>query len=131
MSPFSLAALSRRERQIMEIVFRHGRATAGDIHREMADAPSYSTVRTLLRVLEEKGHLRHESDGPRYVYVPCVSTEKAKRSALEQLVRTFFDNSASKAMAALLDMSSAKLSQSELQRLDQLIQQARKSEEEP
>jgi len=131
MSPFSLASLSRRERQIMEIVYRRGRATAGEIHGEIADPPSYSTVRTLLRVLEEKGHLTHESDGPRYVYTPCVSTEKAKRSAMEQLVRTFFDNSTSNAMAALLDMSSSNLSESELKRLAQLIQQARKSGEKP
>jgi len=115
----------------MEIVYRRGRATAGEIHGEIADPPSYSTVRTLLRVLEEKGHLTHESDGPRYVYTPCVSTEKAKRSAMEQLVRTFFDNSTSNAMAALLDMSSSNLSESELKRLAQLIQQARKSGEKP
>ena len=94
MAQSSLSALSRRERQIMEIIYCHGRATAGEIHRELPDRPSYSTVRTLLRVLEEKGYLTHESDGPRYVYSPCISTEKAKRSAIEQLLRTFFNNSA-------------------------------------
>jgi predicted transcriptional regulator len=124
----SLPALSRRERQIMEIVYRHGRATAGEVHRELPDRPSYSTVRTLLRVLEEKGHITHQSDGPRYVYSPCVSTEKAKQSAIEQLLRTFFNNSAVSAMAALLDMSSADLSEAELKRLSRLIQQAKNKE---
>ena len=128
MAKSSLLAFSRRERQIMEIIYCHGRATAGEIHRELPDRPSYSTVRTLLRVLEEKGHLTHESDGPRYVYSPCISTEKAKRSALEQLLRTFFNNSALGAMAALLDMSSADLSETELKRLTQLIQQAKSKE---
>jgi BlaI family transcriptional regulator, penicillinase repressor len=121
----SLSALSRRERQIMEIVYSRGRATAADVHRGLADRPSYSTVRTLLRVLEEKGYLAHESDGPRYVYFPCISTEKAKRSAIEQLLRTFFDNSAASAMVALLDMSSANLSDGELKRLGRLIQEAK------
>ena len=128
MAKSSLLAFSRRERQIMEIIYCHGRATAGEIHRELPDRPSYSTVRTLLRVLEEKGHLTHESDGPRYVYSPCISTEKAKRSAIEQLLRTFFNNSALGAMAALLDMSSADLSETELKRLTQLIQQAKSKE---
>ena len=121
----SLSALSRRERQIMEIVYCHGRATAADVHRELADRPSYSTVRTLLRVLEEKGYLAHESDGPRYVYFPCISTEKAKQSAMEQLLRTFFNNSAASAMAAMLDMSSANLSATELKRLARMIQDAK------
>ena len=106
MSPASLlSSLSRRERQIMEIVYARGRATAADIHQQLPDRPSYSTVRTLLRVLEQKGHLIHQSDGPRYVYSPCVSTEKAKRSAMEQLLRTFFNNSSSNSKAELLDMS--------------------------
>ncbi len=128
MAQSSLAAMSRRERQIMEIIYCHGRATAGEIHRELHDRPSYSTVRTLLRVLEEKGYLTHESDGPRYVYSPCISPEKAKRSAIEQLLRTFFNNSAANAMAALLDMSSASLSETELKRLARLIQQAKNKE---
>jgi BlaI family transcriptional regulator, penicillinase repressor len=121
----SLSALSRRERQIMDIVYSRGRVTAGEVHRELPDRPSYSTVRTLLRVLEEKEYLTHESDGPRYVYSPCISAEKAKRSALEQLLRTFFNNSATSAMAALLDMSSANLSEAELKRLARLIRQAK------
>lgn len=124
----SLSAFSRRERQIMDIIYCHGRATAAEIHRELPDRPSYSTVRTLLRVLEEKGYLTHKSDGPRYVYSPCISTEKAKRSAIEQLLRTFFNNSAANAMAALLDMSSTNLSETELKRLARLIQQAKNKE---
>ncbi len=124
----SLSALTRRERQIMEIIYGHGRATASEVHRELPDRPSYSTVRTLLRVLEEKGYLTHEYDGPRFVYSPCISTEQAKRSAIEQLLRTFFDNSAANAMAALLDMSSANLSETELKRLARLIQQAKNKE---
>jgi predicted transcriptional regulator len=128
MAQSSLSAMSRRERQIMEIIYSRGRATAGEIHRDLPDRPSYSTVRTLLRVLEEKGFLTHESDGPRYVYSPCISAENAKRSAIEQLLRTFFNNSAVNAMAALLDMSSANLSESELKRLARLIQQAKKKE---
>ena len=125
MSGPSLSAFSRRERQIMEIVYCRGRATAADIHRELADRPSYSTVRTLLRVLEEKGYLAHETEGPRYVYAPCISAEKAKRSALDQLLRTFFNNSAASAMVALLDMSSANLSDAELTRLARLIREAK------
>jgi BlaI family transcriptional regulator, penicillinase repressor len=131
MAHSSLSALSRRERQIMEIVYARGRATAAAIHRELPDRPSYSTVRTLLRVLEEKGYLAHESDGPRYVYFPCISAEKAKRSAIEQLLRTFFDNSALSAMAALLDMSSTNLSEAELSRLARLIRQAKHKEQKP
>jgi BlaI family transcriptional regulator, penicillinase repressor len=125
MAQSSLSALSRRERQIMDIIYSLGRATAGEIHRDLHDRPSYSTVRTLLRVLEEKGYLSHESDGPRYVYSPCIPAENAQRSAIEQLLRTFFNNSAVNAMAALLDMSSADLSESELKRLARLIQEAK------
>ena len=128
MAQSSLSALSRRERQIMEIVYTRGRATAGEIHREMPDRPSYSTVRTLLRVLEEKGYVFHESDGPRYVYSPRIAAHKAQHSAIEQLLRTFFNNSAASAMAALLDMSSANLSEPELKRLARLIQQAKNKE---
>ena len=128
MASTPLSALSRRERQIMDIIYSHGRATAGQIHEEMPDRPSYSTVRTLLRVLEEKNHIAHESDGPRYVYYPCVSAEKAKRSAIQQLLRTFFNDSAVSAMATLLDMSSADLSDKELKRLSKLIQDAKNKE---
>ena len=126
-SPLSM--LSRRERQIMDIVYRQGRASASEIHRELADRPSYSTVRTLLKVLEDKGYLAHEIDGPRYLYFPCISAEKARQSAMEQLLRTFFNNSAVSAMAALLDMSSASLSATDLQRLARLVQQAKNKEQ--
>ena len=128
MAHASLSALSRRERQIMEIIYARGRATASEVHQEMPDPPSYSTVRTLLKVLEQKGIVRHAYDGPRYVYSPCISPENAQRSAIEQLLRTFFNNSAASAMAALLDMSSANLSEAELKRLARLIQQAKNKE---
>ena len=129
MSDPSFSSLSRRERQIMEIIYANGRATASEVHQAMPDPPSYSTVRTLLRVLEEKGQLTHKNDGPRYVYFPCVSTEKAKRSAIEQLLRTFFDNSVTNAMATLLDMSSSDLSDADLKRLGQMIRQAKNREQ--
>jgi predicted transcriptional regulator len=118
--------LSRRERQIMDIVYRFGRATAGDVLDNLDDPPSYSAVRALLRILEEKGHLRHEQDGPRYVYLPTVSRDRARRSALKGMVKTFFDGSAEQAMAALLDLSVSKMSDEELDRLGELIENARK-----
>ena len=120
--------LSRRERQIMDIIYRQGRASAGEIRAEMTDAPSYSTVRTLLRVLKDKGHVQQKSDGPRYVYSPTVSPRKAKRWALERLVSTFFSGSAEQAMATLLDMHSARLSRAELDRLQALIRTAKAKE---
>ncbi|MDE3156628.1 MAG: BlaI/MecI/CopY family transcriptional regulator [Acidobacteriota bacterium] len=116
--------LSRRERQVMDIVYEHGRATAAEIAVALPDPPSYSAVRTLLRILETKGHLRHETDGLRYVYSPTVPRDQASRSALRNLVRTFFDGSATQAVAALLDQ--AKLSEEELERLAGLIDEARK-----
>lgn len=118
--------LSRRERQIMDIIYRRGRATAAEVLADMPDPPSYSAVRALLRVLEEKGHLRHEQDGPRYLFLPTVGRDRARRSALKQLVRTFFDGSAEEAVAALLDMSRDGLAQEELDRLSDLIDKARK-----
>ena len=117
--------LSRRERQIMDVVFRRGRATAADILEGIPDPPSYSAVRAMLRVLEEKGHLRHEQDGPRYVYLPTLARDRARRSALQHLVRTFFDGSATKAAAALLDMSDGRLSDEEIDRLERLVEKAR------
>ena len=89
------AQLTRRERQIMDIVYRRGQATAAEVMDEILDPPSYSAIRALLRILEEKGHLRHEQQGPRYVFLPTVAREKARRSALKQVVHTFFDDSAS------------------------------------
>ncbi len=123
--------LSRRERQIMDVLFQSGQATAAEIQQGMPEAPSYSAVRTQLRILVEKGHVRHEQDGPRYLYKPTVGKERAKKSALKRLVRTFFDGSAEQAMAALLDDSAPSLSGAELDRLEGLIQEARSRETQP
>ena len=118
--------LTRRERQIMDIVYRRGQATAADVMKDMPDPPSYSAIRALLRILEEKGHVRHEQQGPRYVFLPVVAPDKARRSALTQVVRTFFGGSTSDAVAALLDMPSAQLSKGDRARLAALVDQARK-----
>jgi predicted transcriptional regulator len=120
------AGLSRRERQIMDAIYRRGQATSAEVLEDLPDPPSYSAVRAMLRVLEEKGHLQHVQQGPRYVFLPTVPREKARRSALKQLVQTFFEGSAEQTVAALLDLSSSKLSDAELDRLSQLINQARK-----
>jgi predicted transcriptional regulator len=117
--------LSRRERQIMNIVHRLGRATAAEVLDEMADPPSYSAVRAMLRILEEKGQLKHEQDGPRYVYTAVMPVERAGRSALSDVVSTFFAGSAEEAVATLLDMNERKLSGEELDRLAHLINRAR------
>ena len=121
------AGLSRRERQVMDILYRRGRASASEIQEAMPDAPSYSAVRTTLRILEDKGHARHREDGPRYVYMPKVAREKATRSALRHLVETFFDGSAEKAVVTLLDSSASALSEEELKRIEQMIEKARKA----
>jgi predicted transcriptional regulator len=118
--------LSRRERQIMDILYRRGSATAAEVQRYLPEAPSYSAVRALLRILEDKGHLKHAYDGPRYVYTPIVSRPVAQKSALRQLVKTFFDGSTSNAVAALLDMSGDDLSENELERLSKLVEQAKR-----
>ena len=102
--------LSRRERQIVDILYTHGRATAAEVQSSLPDPPSYSAVRAMLRILEDKGHVRHEQDGPRYVYVPTIARENAKRSALRHVLQTFFDGSAEQAISALLDDDAAKLS---------------------
>ncbi len=117
--------VSRRERQILEILYRRGRSTAAEVLAEMPNAPSYSAVRAMLRTLEEKGHVRHEEQGPRYVYVPTVPVEAAKRSAARHLVETFFEGSMEQAVAALLDSTAGKLSDGELDRLAALIERAR------
>jgi BlaI family penicillinase repressor len=119
--------LSRRERQIVDILYKNGRSTAAEVQAALPEPPSYSAVRALLRILEEKGHVRHEQDGPRYVYLPTVARDNAKRSALRHILQTFFDGSAEQAISALLDESSAKLSSAELDRLARLIDGARKS----
>ena len=117
--------LSRRERQIMDVLYRLGSATAAEVQSNISEAPSYSTVRALLRILVEKGHIKHSYDGPRYVYAPIVSRPVAQKSALKQLVKTFFDGSTSNAVAALLDMSGKDLSESELDRLATIVEQAK------
>lgn len=126
MSKETNTQLSRREREIMDVIYRAGRATAAEVLDQLADPPSYSAVRALLRVLEDKGHLRHEEDGPRYVFLPTVPRERARQSALRRLLHTFFDGSTEQAVAALLDLSSTRLSDAELGRLSRLIADARK-----
>jgi BlaI family transcriptional regulator, penicillinase repressor len=118
--------LSRRERQIMDAIYRLGRATAAEVLGNMPDPPGYSAVRAMLRLLEEKGYLKHEQQGPRYIYLPTLSRDKARQSALKQLVQTFFDNSTEQTVSALLDMSKSRLSDEELERLSALIDKARK-----
>jgi BlaI family transcriptional regulator, penicillinase repressor len=118
--------LSRRERQIMDVLYRLGRATAAEIHQNLPDPPGYSAVRAMLRVLEEKGHIRHEEKDLRYVFLPVVTREKARRSAVRHLVDTFFDGSPEQAVATLLDMPGARLSDDEFDRLSALIDKARK-----
>ncbi len=117
---------SRRERQIMDVIYRLGEASVADVRSEMRDAPSYSTVRALMSVLTKKGELTHTMVGPRYVYRPTTSKKEARASALERVLRTFFDGSPTKAMAALMDISAADMTDEELSRLEDLIQQARK-----
>ena len=118
--------LSRRERQIMEILYRHGEATAAEVQEALPDPPSYSAVRSHLRILEEKGHVRHEQDGPRYVFSPTVPRDEAARSALGGVLENFFENSREQALATLLDMDARSMSDDELDRLAALIERARK-----
>ncbi|HLM61730.1 MAG TPA: BlaI/MecI/CopY family transcriptional regulator [Pyrinomonadaceae bacterium] len=126
MSKKELNTLSRRERQIMDIVYSLGQATATEVMENLPNPPSYSAVRALLRVLEEKGHLRHTLNGQRYVFSPTIARERAKRSALRGVLQTFFGGSAEEAVAALLDISEERLSDDELKRMENLIKQARK-----
>lgn len=120
--------LTRRERQIMDILFRRGRATAGEIQADLTGSPSNSTVRTQLRVLEEKGHVRHEEEGLRYVYAPVLPRRSAGRSAVRNLVDTFFDGSTEKAVVALLGGDGSRLTDDELDRIAALVAEAKKSE---
>ena len=113
---------SRRERQIMDIIFARGEATAADVHAALPEPPSYSAVRAMLRILEDKGAIKHREDGPRYIYLPTESREKASRSALKRVVQTFFDGSLADAVAALVD---AKLAPGELARIEKIIRQAK------
>jgi BlaI family penicillinase repressor len=117
--------LSRRERQIMDILYQRGRASATQIHEALPDAPTYSAVRAKLRVLEEKGHVRHEEESLHYVYMPTVARDTARRSALRHMLSTFFDGSVEQAVAAMLDLSAANLSAKDLDRISDLIHDAK------
>jgi len=120
-----IQSLSRREREMMDIIFREGTVTATEVMERMADPPSYSAVRATLRVLEQKGLLRHEDDGTRYVYRPTINRDKAKRTALDHLLTTFFDGSAANVVATLLERED-KLTPADLDRIEKLIDEARK-----
>ncbi len=122
----ALSQLGRRERQIMDIVVRRGRASAQDVRDELSDPPSYSAVRGMLRLLEEKGYLRHEWDGPRHIYRPATDPEQIKRSATRDFLHTFFNNSMESAVAAMLGVRETPLTPDEIGRLTKLIEQARR-----
>src|ERR1700728_243503 len=126
MTPENDNDLGRREHQIMDILFAMGRASGPEIQERLPDQPNYSGVRTILRVLERKGHIRHIEEGMRYVYLPVMTREKATKSAIERLVSTFFDGSVKAAAAAFLDPSTAKLSDEDLKELERMIRKARK-----
>ena len=117
--------LSRRERQIMDFLYRVGRATAAEVQEGLPDAPGYSAVRALLRILEQKGHIRHEEEGRAYVFMPLQRRDSARQSALSHLLKTFFDNSAEQAVAALLAIKGEKMSEAELERMSKLIEAAK------
>jgi len=120
------AKLSRRERQIMDVIYRHDEATAAEVREGLPDPPSYSAVRATLRILEEKGAVKHRKQGPRYVFAPTEPTSRVRSFALQQLLTTFFDGSAEKALAALLDESREDISADELERMQQLVEEARR-----
>ncbi len=120
------ASLSRRERQIMDILYQHGKSSATAVREAMPDAPGYSAVRAMLRVLEDKGHVRHQAEGLKYVYLPTVTRDKAKRSAVKHLLDTFFHNSPEQVVAALLDVSSTRMTRQELDRMTEMIEKAKK-----
>jgi predicted transcriptional regulator len=122
----TLTGLSRRERQIMEILYQRGSASASDVREAIPDAPTYSTVRALLRVLEDKGQVEHRNEGLKYVYSPVVNPDRAKRSAVKHLVDTFFRESPEQVVAALLDVSSKRLTNKELDRMAEMIEKAKK-----
>ena len=124
-TPKDPESLGSRERQIMDIIYRRGRATAAEVQGDLPNPPTNSAVRGMLRLLEQKGYLRHESDGPRYIYAPTADPSRVSRSAVQHLVRTFFDNSASSAVAAMLGMYESRLKESDLDRLEDLIEQVR------
>ena len=124
--PHDLAELGRRERQIMDVVHRRGRASANEVLEDLADPPSYSAVRGMLRLLEEKGSIRHEWDGPRYVYLPTADPDDVRSSAVKHLLSTFFSNSMESAVAAMLGASENPPTDEELKRMSKLIEQARR-----
>jgi predicted transcriptional regulator len=126
LSLMSKPPLTRREREIMDILYRRGRATAHEVLEDLADPPSYSAVRALLRLLEERGHVKHAEDGQRYVYAPAVARGDARKSALAHVVKTFFAGSVEQAVATLVESSRTKLSPEELDRLSDLIDRAKK-----
>jgi BlaI family penicillinase repressor len=117
--------LSRRERQVMNIIYAKGRATATEIHAALPEPPTFSATRAIIRTLEEKGHIRHEEQGLKYIYLPVVPADKARRSALSNVVATFFQGSPSRLLATLLDSSTSKISDEELRELEELIRKAR------
>ena len=119
-------SLSRRERQIMDILYQRGKASASEVREAMEAAPGYSAVRAMLRVLEEKGHVKHQAEGLKYVYVPVVARDKAKRSAVKHVMETFFNGSAEQIVAALLDVSSTRLTREELDRMSEMIEAAKR-----
>lgn len=116
--------LSRREREVMDVLYRLGEAIVAEVMEELADPPTYSAVRSTLRILEEKGHIAHREDGPRYVYAPAVGVEKARRAALDHLVDTFFEGSAEQALATLLRRSDLEMTESQIERLARAIRRA-------
>jgi predicted transcriptional regulator len=120
-------ALSRRERQVMDIIFRRGEATVAEVMADLPDPPTYSAVRSVLRILAEKNMITHREDGPRYVYLPALNTERARDDALRHVLRTFFEGSAEQAMTALLRVTDTKLSDAEVERLRERIRSSRKS----
>ena len=122
------SGLSRRERQIMDILYQRGKVSAAEVREAMPDAPSYSAVRAMLRVLEEKGHIKHQAEGLKYVYVPVVARDKAKRSAVKHLLDTFFADSPAQIVAALLDVSATKLSREDLDRMSEMIDKVKREE---
>jgi BlaI family penicillinase repressor len=122
----SAGGMSRRERQIMDILYQKGPSSASEVRAAMANAPGYSAVRAMLRVLEEKGHVKHKEEGLRYVYVPAVARDKAKRSAVKHLLETFFANSPEQVVAALLDVSSTRLTREDLDRMAEMVEKAKR-----
>jgi len=126
-SPENPTALSRRERQVMDILYRRGEATVAEVMTDLPDPPTYSAVRSILRILMEKDMITHREDGPRYVYLPAVNTDRARDDALKHVIRTFFDGSAEQAVAAVLRMSDADLSAIEVEQLREKIKKARVS----